>query len=322
MQNSHSSLPLEVTHALLNKAREARFNFGEDTALVAVQHMLKQTIDLIWTVCALGISVDNIFALGKVYSNSPPVMRYLRKLGVTIVESTEPEAGEFHSYFEHDVDRLWKITSDTLSKRKIKRILILDDSGVCITNVPGNVLQRYSVCGVEQTSLGMFRFEEKTPRVAVISWARSAVKTEIGGLIFAKCLIDKVNTEFLHGRPYKAEQLGIIGMGSIGRAVANLAVKQTGRVFFYDRNLQLDVPQRLHGRITRLGSLAELLLRCDFVIGCSGRNPFRDKWPSDHKPGIKLLSSSSGDQEFGPIINDVKNKPDFKIEPASWNITS
>src|SRR5215203_6445815 len=142
MQNSHSSFPLDVTRALLNSASKGGFNFGEDTALVAVQHMLKQTIDLIRTARSLGINVENIFALGKIYSNSPPIMRYLRRMGVTIVESTVPEAGEFHSYFERDVDRLWKITSDTLANRKIKRILVLDDSGVCITNVPAAVLQQ------------------------------------------------------------------------------------------------------------------------------------------------------------------------------------
>src|SRR5829696_6994926 len=133
MPNSHSSFPLDVTRALLNSARNGRFTFGEDTALVVVQHMLKQTIDLLKIVCALGVSVENIFALGKVYSNSPPIMRYLRRMGVTIVESTAAEPGEFHSYFERDVDLLWKITSDNLANRKIRRILVLDDSGVCIT---------------------------------------------------------------------------------------------------------------------------------------------------------------------------------------------
>jgi hypothetical protein len=56
------------------------------------------------------------------------------------------------------------------------------------------------------------------------------------------------------------------------------------------------------------------------VVGCSGRNPFKDKWPLRYKPGIKLLSASGGDQEFGPIINDLRNTPDFKVLPQSWDI--
>ena len=77
---SHSS-PLEVTQALLNCARAAGFRFGDDTALVAVQHMLKQTVDLFQTVVAMGLNLKNIFALGKVYSNNAKVIETLRAMG-------------------------------------------------------------------------------------------------------------------------------------------------------------------------------------------------------------------------------------------------
>ena len=62
------------------------------------------------------------------------------------------------------------------------------------------------------------------------------------------------------------------------------------------------------------------MIRCDYVVGCSGRNPFNKRWPLKHKPGMKLLSASSGDQEFGPIINDLKRKPDFTITPETWDL--
>ena len=84
-------LSLEVTHALCQRAKSAFFDFGEDTALVAVQHMLEQTIDLFETIADLGLSRQNMFALGKVYSNSRPVIETLRNRGVTVVESTTPE---------------------------------------------------------------------------------------------------------------------------------------------------------------------------------------------------------------------------------------
>jgi hypothetical protein len=64
------------------------------------------------------------------------------------------------------------------------------------------------------------------------------------------------------------------------------------------------------------------MVRCDYVIGCSGRNPFQNNWPLRHRPGIKLVSASGGDQEFGPIINYLKTKPDFHVEPDSWDISS
>ena len=312
--------PLTVTRSLLNRARGAEFHFGEDTALVAVQHMLLQTVDLFQTIGAIGLNLKNAFALGKVYSNSPPVIQSLRAMGVTVLESTTPPPGQFHSFFEHDVQQLWKIAGDTLRQRNIKRILVLDDAGLCITNTPAEVVQRYAVCGVEQTSQGMFRFEESPPPFAVISWARSAVKLHVGGPIFSQSFQEKLNTEHLRGRSLRGASVGIIGLGSIGRSAARLMSRQGAKVLFYDPLVQ--APQSLQGTITRARSLEELMMSCDYVAGCSGRNPFRGQWPVRHQPGIKLFSASGGDHEFGPIIDDLKQKSDFDINPETWTITS
>jgi hypothetical protein len=319
----HSQLsPFEVTHALSEQARAARFRFGEDTALVAVQHMLEQTVDLFKTAGEMGLNLKNIFALGKVYSNSEPVIRTLLEMGVTVIESTLPEPGEFHSCFKRDIVRLWQIVSEALRTRRIKRVLVLDDAGVCITNVPADMLQRYAVCGVEQTSRGMVLFEEAPPPFAVISWARAAVKLKIGSPIYSQYLIEKLNTEFLQGRSLQEKQLGIVGLGSIGREIANLAVTQGNDVLFYDPDPQVRFPSTLRRGVARVDSLEELMLACDFVLGCSGRNPFAGKWPLHHRPSIKLISVSSGEQEFGPIIRDLKQKPHFKVAANTWDIVS
>ena len=319
----HSQLlPLEVTHALSEHARTASFSFGEDTALVAVQHMLEQTVDLFKTACDMGLNPKNIFALGKVYSNSVPVIKTLLEMGVTVIESTLPEPGEFHSYFKRDIARLWQVVSEALHKRRIERLLVLDDAGVCITNVPADMLGRYAVCGVEQTTRGMVVFEEAPPPFAVISWARAAVKLKIGSPIYSQYLIEKLNTEFLQGASLQGKQLGIIGLGNIGRGIANLALTQGNDVLFYDPDPQVHFPPMLRRRVARLESLEELMLGSDYVLGCSGRNPFEGKWPLNHRPCIKLLSASSGDQEFGPIIRDLKQKPHFKVTSNTWDIVS
>jgi hypothetical protein len=260
--------------------------------------------------------------LGKVYSNSVPVIKTLLEMGVTVIESTLPEPGEFHSCFKRDIVRLWQIVSEALRTRRIKRVLVLDDAGVCITNVPADMLQRYAVCGVEQTSRGMVLFEEAPPPFAVISWARAAVKLKIGSPIYSQYLIEKLNTEFLQGRSLQEKQLGIVGLGSIGREIANLAVTQGNDVLFYDPDPQVRFPSTLRRGVARVDSLEALMLACDFVLGCSGRNPFAGKWPLHHRPSIKLISVSSGDQEFGPIIRDLKQKPHFKVAANTWDIVS
>ena len=140
--------PLEVIRALVDRARSSGFNFGKDTAIVAVQHMLWQTVELFRAVADMGVDPKNIFALGKIYSNSQSVIEALREMGVTVVDTTVPEPGEFQSYFQHDVNKLWQVATDRFSQRSIKRVIVLDDGGVCITSVPSNVLRQYAVCGV------------------------------------------------------------------------------------------------------------------------------------------------------------------------------
>lgn len=313
---------MEVTGALLTGGGSSRFDFGEDTALVAVQHMLYQTVDLFRAVEAMGLRTENIFALGKVYSNSMPVIDVLRNMGVTIVESTFPAPGEFDATFEQDIARLWNTVLKRVSDRRIKRILVLDDGGKCITSIPAELLARYEIAGVEQTSHGIFLFEQKPPPFAVISWARAAVKLQIGGHIFSRSLIDKLQAEFLHGRSLAGLDIGIIGLGSIGRGLADLASRQGGEIAFYDSDPNLDVPRYLRDRIRRLDSLEDLLLHCEYVVGSSGRNPFKNRWPMAHRAGIKLFSASGGDQEFGPIIRELRNGGSFKVADDTWDITS
>jgi len=312
---------LEVTQAIFNCARGSDFDFGDDTALVAVQHMLLQTVDLFKTAGAMGLNLKNVFALGKVYSNSPIVIQTLQSMGVTVIDTTTPPPGEFCSYFQRDVERLWRVVAEKLRYRRIKRILILDDGGICITNVPAAVREQYDVCGVEQTSQGVFLFAQNPPPFAVICWARSAVKLDIGGPIFSRSFIDKLNTEYLHGRSIAGARVGLIGLGSIGRSTAKLAIRQGAKVLFYDPDQRVEIPKSLSA-IGRAASLEELMVNCEYVVGCSGRRPFKHDWPLNYRRGVKLFSASGGDSEFGPIINDLKSKPDFAVDPVTWTITS
>ena len=312
---------MEVTLASVRCARAASFHFGKDTAIVAVQHMLWQTADLFRAIEKLGVRPENIFAMGKIYSNAPEVIETLRAIGVTIADSSKPPPGHFNDYFKRDVRRFWDIVHSGLSRRDIKRIIVLDDGGECIKNTPPDLMQRYAIEGVEQTSQGIALFEERPPPYALVSWARTAVKLHIGGSIFASYLITNLHNKLLNGQVLKDRQVGIMGLGSIGTATAKLLLRDGYTVFFCDRDANLRIPQYLQGRIIRLDSLEQLMTSCDYVFGCTGRDPFRDRWPMKYRPEIKLISGSSGDQEFAPIILDLEQYPSFKVDPVTLDIT-
>jgi hypothetical protein len=111
-------------------------------------------------------------------------------------------------------------------------------------------------------------------------------------------------------------------LGSIGRATAHLLAREGRKALYYDPRRDLGIFSTLGPHVNRVESLQELMERCDYVIGCSGRNPFKNNWPLKHKPGIKLFSASGGDQEFGPIINYLKTKPDFHVHDDKWDVSS
>ena len=311
---------MEVTQALVSSAKAHGFEFGIDSAIVAAQHMIWQTVDLFRTIADLGVRPENVFVVGKIYSNAPQVIDELSRIGITVTHTTTPPHGEFNKCFRRDVARLWKIAERHLSRRKIRRIIVLDDGGECISNTPPHLIERYSIAGVEQTSLGMVIFEKRPPPCAVTAWARSAVKLLIEGPIFAHGLLSKVDTEFLNDGVLRDKEVGVIGLGSIGTATAKLALLQGNRVFFYDLNPHVFIPPELQDRIMRLDSLEELMTRCEYVFGCSGRNPFKDKWPMKYRPDIKLFSGSSGDQEFGSIIRDLRRHKRFWVDSETWDI--
>ena len=312
---------METTLALVRCAKAAGFHFGKGTAIVAVQHMLWQTVDLFRAIGDLGAECQNVFALGKVFSNTPEVIGTLRHSGVTVADSSKPPPGYFDNYFKRDVRHFWDVVQSFLNRRDIKRIIVLDDGGECIKNTPPELMRRYPMMGVEQTSQGIAVFEEWPPPYALVSWARTAVKLHIGGPIFSHYLIANVRGRFLQGQQLHNKQAGIMGLGSMGVAVAKLLLRDGNNVFFYDRDANLSIPPALQWRITRLGSLEQLMTECEYVFGCTGRNPFNDAWPMKYRPGIKLISGSSGDQEFGPIICDLKQYPSFKIDPVTLDIT-
>lgn len=313
---------MEVTGAMSYRARSVRFTFGDDTVLVAVQHMLAQTVDLFRALGELGLDPRNIFALGKIYSNNDGVISAIRELGVTVIENTVPQPGRFDESFEEDIKRLWMVVAEELEPRNIKRIIVLDEGGHCVTNTPPELLQKYLFAGVEQTSRGIFIFEEKPPPFAVFSWARAAVKLQIGGHLFSHLLIERLRNQYLRGKPLAGLEIGIAGLGSIGRGLANTVLREGGRVFFYDPASHFKIPLCRQDRVTRVDSLQELMLRCDYLLGASGRNPFDGQWPVAYRSGIELISASGGDHEFGPIIRDLQRGPSFKVDSDTWDITS
>ena len=131
---------MEVTGALSRCARNAGFSFGADTVWLPCSTCFTRQ----WIYSghwARLVSNRKTFSLGKVYSNECFGDLHPAKMGVTVVKTGKP--GHFDEAFEQDIKHLWTTVTENLAQRHIKRIIVLDDGGRCVTNIPPDLLSRY-----------------------------------------------------------------------------------------------------------------------------------------------------------------------------------
>lgn len=143
----HPLLPLN--QLVVSKAQKLGIRFTDKTYVVAVQHLLDDTFDLYQSLIALGILPQNIFTLGKIYSNIPRILGQLENNQIQLVRTNPPPLGEFYSYFYNDVSSLWNKLQEIFRLGKLEQILILDDGGILISKTPKEFLDNFQLTGEE-----------------------------------------------------------------------------------------------------------------------------------------------------------------------------
>ncbi len=181
-----SSLNMPV----INSIRELTKNNNKifkNSIFVCIQHLLYTSIDLFNALIYLGTKTDNIFLLGKIYSNNQEVFNILSQKGLHLIQnSPQTKFGYFQESFENDVLRLWSMVLDHLKYKNIEKIIILDDGGFCLKHTPSQILDDYPVIGIEQTSSGLVKIGKNKLAFPVIEVASSAAKQRVESLMIAK----------------------------------------------------------------------------------------------------------------------------------------
>lgn len=127
-----------VLNRFLEKCTLLSLDYSE-TAFILVQHLIPQTLELIKAlVMDCGALPSNIFLLGKLYSTESWTLQQLRRTGINLIEthvSAYVDHHKFSDIFLADLLRLMEQFKEKIctAKSTIKKILILDDGGRCIT---------------------------------------------------------------------------------------------------------------------------------------------------------------------------------------------
>lgn len=273
--------------------------------LVGVQHLLETTGSLVACLVGLGLKPDNCFLLGKAYSSNTDVVDGLRQMGCYAEAGSMPmRPGTFNDAMTNDLARLWD-AAESLRRPDIHTLMVLDDGGRCLATVPAWAPQDgRRVCGVEQTQFGADRLARVPYPVVLV--ARSGVKKWIEPPMIARAVRARVSATVAGYHAPKA--VGVVGLGPIGRAVAQELLRTHGRVLVFDR---MATPEWPANGVKKCAKLRQILEGAEVLFGCTGSDIFEAVHLEDADIATRVLAScSSEDVEFRSILKR-SNDPIF-----------
>lgn len=275
------------------------FQFNpEEYYIISVQHLLRSTGSMFEAIINFGFNPQNIYLTGKIYSTHIETQNKLKDLGINIVESDYPkELGFYAQSLENDVRKMWQLLSEKLKFKS--KIIILDDGGYTLKNVPEDILNNHFICGIEQTTSGI-RMQNTFGKFPVIHVAASAAKVIIEPPIVSEAVKIQLGEIIKELNPQK---VGVVGFGHIGKAVVNEFK------LVYDI-LVFDIKNELKGEViqdaTYCHSLSDLYNQSDVIIGATGQDISDLNWLTNSTGDKTLISISSGDIEFNSLLRACK----------------
>jgi len=265
------------------------------TVIICVQHLLETTGSLIEAMIEAGINPENVYLTGKAYSTNTDVYNKLCDLNINALPSSVSQnRGEYSGQLTKDVIELWSMLSkQLLSKRCISNIIILDDGGYAIRNVPHHLSDKYNVIGIEQTTSGIkYNTYNKIP---IIDVASSASKKLIEPHVIVETIINKTSTIIANDIKY-----GVIGLGNIGAQLVNQLDAMGHAVNVYDKaNINADMASRF----ACYDNVLDLINYSDIIFGCTGDDVTVNLDINEIISDKILLSCSSSDIEFNTLLH-------------------
>ncbi|MBP9691884.1 MAG: hypothetical protein KBD90_00950 [Alphaproteobacteria bacterium] len=294
--NCNSQLP--VLTALLNDFPTKKIPEIKSIVFVCVQHLVFTTVNLIDALIQLGATPDNIHIMGKSYSSCSEVADQLVERGYHYYpNSHQDKIGSFAEYFVQDVKRMWRIVYEELQKKEIKLIVVLDDGGSCLSNVPDYISKTYSLVGVEQTRSGLAHLRTHKLSFPVIDVASSAAKQLVESPMIAEAVVKKVSKVLpLNKATFST---GVAGLGVIGNVTAQKLLSLNHHVITYDKESEQTqlFPQYLHTK-----NVKELIHESEYIFGCTGEDITTRLEAKDINADKVFISCSSQDKEFLTLL--------------------
>ena len=280
----------------------------EKTALIYIHHPLQTSINVIKGMISLGAKPENIFVLGKHYSECISVVQQVIALGVQYQPcSAQIGLGKFSQNFIRDINWLW-LNVLARMRKEVEQILILDHGGCALTYTPPEIIKKYKVIGVEKTTAGLINLEAQGLQpFPIIGLANCAAKRILESPLIAEAIMQKL-LPLVPINEYKV--CGVVGYGAIGKAIANKLSTIGHKVLVFDSHPSQRQEANLTKNVTIIHELSALIASADYIFGCTGRDITATLL--DHfrlSPNNKtLISCSSEDKEFLSLLRMIQQK--------------
>ncbi|MCD8542147.1 MAG: NAD(P)-binding domain-containing protein [Gammaproteobacteria bacterium] len=300
---------LPVLDIMVDRLRRIEESPLCDTAVVYVHHPLRTSLNLLDSMFSIGLDPKNTFVLGKHYSENEWVVQETQRLGVHYQRcSAQTVLGGFDETFSFDINSLWETVVEDLDKKiNIKNLLVLDHGGYAINFMPSSIQGRMNIVGLEKTSGGLINLVRQgcIPSFPLINMANCATKKVLESPLIAEAVVEKLSPVIPVSR--EPTTCGVIGYGSIGKAIAEKLLSLGHRVIIYDSDSSQLQSANLRKNFVSTSDLVSLVASADLLFGCSGQDVTKSVEAFRLSPRDKtLVSCSSGDREFLTLLKLVQ----------------
>lgn len=303
---------LGVDFQILERDGYQRQVRGEDTVILAHLHCLPSTIRFfqILTREDLSIPSKQIILIPKPYSTMSAVEATLSRMGLSVLSGSIPFKPGYYDgaasvMLKKGCEEANKACRNIRNKGGMPRLVLVDDGGM-LTETWWRHFETgdFEIASVQQTSSGTRR-DPRPNELAKVDVARSAAKRQFEAKIIAAGVLKKAaELDVLK----TSKQVGIVGVGALGSALAADLARSGRCVNLYDVRPDYRRPAK-SASYSRIGVF---LNNCDLVFGCTGRNFLK----ADHLRKIKashsihFVSCSSRDTEFLDLLRFGKIDPE------------
>lgn len=261
----------------------------DDVTLIACQHLLGTTLDMLEVLYAHGLKPENTYILGKCYSTNGSVYRELQRRGIQVsplsarYDSQLSFDEQFLSYVEEFISGI--VASTGLSNSD--KIILLDDGAELLLYANDFFKNYEKIIGIEQTSSGFQRLKDTKLNFPVINIARTQAKLSLESPMIAEVTVAKM-LQRMREKESKGLKVLVVGQGPIGKAIVKL-LPAAYDVDTYDLES--------HGNHFP-GSYTNKLDEFDVIMGATGQPILQPGDFSRLKKDVILVSCSSSDREF------------------------